>query len=397
MYIKKDHVYDAEGAPNDVLRPIDFTKALNKFTSAVTGEKKNTFFTKAAQSLADARFKVGFKLKTFTQIRFIRNNTGIDKLYESDMIKDILKSNGKIKQYRHFQELERLYEYVMNFPDDRIKDVFDSRSLKSIKDIQSEIEYGWNALLYNRSIHTANVMYNDAMRKSVDQDAYVAWNPYLGLVMSLNFTMINLCKVLVITNGVEKASRIKSLNDIVEKEISKKATFSWANRLSWFNGIVKKGLYAKYCTTTIANIDRQSHADYYHAESYQPDAYDAEGVVALLAIPIVGYMVGCLVLSLIQFSVYYVYHMRGRFAIMLSDIIEDIEDDSRLTGAQKKKKIDKLYKTLVRIDIEEHHQTVKKAQKSLKQNIEGSKKGSPKPASQRKEEPSDDDDDMDII
>ncbi len=398
MLIKKEHLYDAEGLPDPSFKPGDFTRALYKFTNAV-GIKKDSFFSQAAQALAKARFKVGFKLKTFTRTNFIKNNTGISQLYESEMITDILKSNGKFKNYKHFKELERLYDYVMNFPDEDIISTLGQKSLDNVIIVKSEIEYAWNALLLNRSVHTANIMYNEAMVKSVDHDAYVAWNPYLGMVIDLSFTMTSLCKVLLITTGVEKASRISGTNAYISTILSSRDTFSWVKRLGTYNYMIKKGLYTKYCKTTINNIDRQSHADYYHAESYDGDLYEAEGVVALLAIPIVFYMVSCLLLSMIQFSVYMVYHMRGRYAIMLSDIIEDIEDDERLTSAQKKKKTDRLYKTLVRVDIEEHKETVKKSQKSLKQNIEGAKKGSPKPVSERREEPSveEDDDDMDII
>ena len=382
-------IYDAEGVVVDAAkRHGKLWREFGPFLKRV-GLTIQNFFVSATKSFTSNMDDFGFKVMTFISVRHIKSNTGIKgNIYESEVVKEILASKGNFTKYKHFDDLSILIDYLKGVNRNTLELKFNKGRLKRLFNVLDNVIYTYDALKLNRNVHAANVLYTTKMSGKVSAEAYVAWNPYIMIVIALITSVSMLVRVLNLALLVEKGSRIKNIDTVIGNIADDASIGVFNANLRWFKDAVESGEYPKYIQKTVDMLDGQSYEG-----AFTKEKYEEESAVFMIAFPVVFYMVSSLVLIMIQFSVYYVYHLRGRIAITYGELIASIEEDDSMDSKKKQKKIDRLYKAMVRIDIEEHESIVKKSKASVKNNVESVNIK----AEKRKNNDEDDDDGMEMM
>ncbi len=341
------------------------------------------FGIELTNSFSDSYSNMIFRLKHMSNTRKMKNMAGIDfsAIAKSDTMKDIIKSDGVFTRYKHFAQLETLVQFLNTM---KSNDFIETVGMKNMEVARACIET-FNLLATHRATTASNVLYFRELKGNVPDAELVSFSGYIMAVLSLTYTIANVVKVAVISLNEDPhpLRKFKGFLDSIE-------AYPFYEQLNTFNTLVKTGAYPKHVKNCIKAFERTGSIT---TGLMEDNAADMEDIGTILVVGVASVFITSLVLVLTQAIVFFVYFTRGRLAIMLGELISDIESLDNMDNERKKSIITKLRKTMIRVDIEEHADAVSKSRKMIKSNVRSAKSTSRNSGSDNNS----DDEGMDII
>jgi hypothetical protein len=358
------------------------------------------FFSATALVLVAGMKNIRFRLTYLSRVYKLKSGikTG-DKLHDSQVIKEINASQGVFRRYKYYGELKQLTDYLRKL---------DSKTIekKLGKGYAEEFKLtikAFDLLEMHKTVNAYNMMYYRSLYGKVAEDEFIAFNPYVMTVIALTYNIANCVKLGLLAKNVDEGRGLwrlfRSRNGVHRPFIP------FTEQLDQFVGYVNKGIYHQYVKSCINSFEQYGRISSGVGE--ETGKADMEAVGGILAGGVIITLVTSFLLISIQFCVFYVYFIRGRIAIMLNELIKEIESEDDMDPERKKKRIENLRKAYVKIDIDEHEEVYSKATKTVDKNVKKAVKKSKTVKDERDnyddvktsqpEAVDEDDDDMDLF
>lgn len=301
----------------------------------------------------NVRFRLTYMVNAFTMSRM---TTG-GRLSENKVIAEILATNGVFSRYKHFKQIKTLVEYLETLSARELTSKLGPKYIDTIKECIDTFDI----LTNHRVTMQSNVLYFQELKGKATDNEVIAYSPYVMAVISL----VNACSYCakagaVLSNLEAGDSRTKFIN-----VFKTNALLPFIEPLRTHNRMVRHGMYPQYITSCIDGFRKTGRISTGIGES----GVDTESVGAIIVAPIIIFFLATLLTVMCQFSVFFVFHIRGRIAIMLSELIKDIEDMEGGNAKHKAKTVNDIRKAMIKIDIEEHNEAAIYSQTKVDNNI----------------------------